>query len=55
MHMLANPRCEFSSAIGCTQDTTDTLGNVRSRRYSLARARACAARRRAQQQPPARR
>jgi peroxiredoxin len=38
VHMLADPRCEFSSAIGCTQDNTDVLGNIRSRRYSMARA-----------------
>jgi hypothetical protein len=38
IHMLADPRCEFSQAIGCTQDDTAKLGNFRSRRYSMARA-----------------
>ena len=37
IHMLADPRCEFSRAIGCTQDDTAKLGNIRSRRYSMVR------------------
>jgi peroxiredoxin len=35
--MLADPRCEFSKALGCTQDNTAELGNIRSRRYSIVR------------------
>ena len=37
IRMLADPRCEFSQALGCTQDDTAKLGNVRSRRYSMVR------------------
>ena len=37
IRMLADPRCEFSQAIGCTQDDTAKLGNIRSRRYSMVR------------------
>jgi len=35
IHMLADPRCEFAQGIGCTQDDTAKLGNIRSRRYSM--------------------
>jgi len=37
IRMLADVRCEFSQAIGCTQDDTAKLGNIRSRRYSMVR------------------
>ena len=37
IRMLADPRCDFSQALGCTQDDTAKLGNVRSRRYSMVR------------------
>ena len=37
IRMLADPRCEFSQALGCTQDDTAKMGNVRSRRYSMVR------------------
>ena len=37
IRMLADPRCELAQALGCTQDDTAKLGNVRSRRYSMVR------------------
>ena len=37
IRMLADPHCEFAQALGCTQDDTAKLGNVRSRRYSMVR------------------
>ena len=37
VHMLADPRCEFSRDLGCVQDDTATLGGMRSRRYSMVR------------------
>ena len=37
VRLLADPRCEFCKQLGCVQDNTDTLGSVRSRRFSMAR------------------